>query len=243
MESSGLRGLGGAGFPAGRKWRIVRNEAGPRLMAVNIDEGEPGTFKDRVYLETDPHRFLEGMLIAAWAVGIEDIYIYLRDEYHACRTLLQQELRHAAWPTRRCDGHAAHPPAPRRRRLHLRRGVGDDRVHRRQARHAAAAPALRGPGRPVRPAHAGAQLRDPVLGARHPAERPGVVRLARPPWPQGPALVLGLGPRQGTRREAGAGRHHHPGADRRILRRHAGRPRRSTPTCPAAPPAASCRRR
>ncbi|MDB5956601.1 NAD(P)H-dependent oxidoreductase subunit E [Ramlibacter sp.] len=92
MEASGLRGLGGAGFPAGRKWRIVRAEAAPRLMAVNIDEGEPGTFKDRVYLERDPHRFLEGMLIAAWAVGIAKIFIYLRDEYHGCRTLLQQEL-------------------------------------------------------------------------------------------------------------------------------------------------------
>ena len=92
MENSGLRGLGGAGFPAGRKWRIVRAEAGPRLMAINIDEGEPGTFKDRVYLERDPHRFLEGMLIASWAVGIEKIYIYLRDEYHGCRALLEAEL-------------------------------------------------------------------------------------------------------------------------------------------------------
>ena len=75
----GLRGLGGAGFPAGRKWRIVRGEAAPRLMAVNIDEGEPGTFKDRVYLERDPHRFLEGMLIAAWAVGISgDLHLSAR---------------------------------------------------------------------------------------------------------------------------------------------------------------------
>jgi formate dehydrogenase beta subunit len=114
MESSGLRGLGGAGFPAGRKWRIVRNEAGPRLMAVNIDEGEPGTFKDRVYLETDPHRFLEGMLIAAWAVGIEDIYIYLRDEYHACRALLQQELAALM----------ANAPLAAMPRIHLRRGAG-----------------------------------------------------------------------------------------------------------------------
>jgi NADH:ubiquinone oxidoreductase subunit F (NADH-binding)/NADH:ubiquinone oxidoreductase subunit E len=93
MEDSGLRGLGGAGFPAGRKWRIVRAESGPRLMAVNLDEGEPGTFKDRVYLERDPHRFLEGMLIAAWAVEIETIYIYLRDEYHGCRTMLEAELQ------------------------------------------------------------------------------------------------------------------------------------------------------
>src|SRR4030095_5101777 len=88
MENSALRGLGGAGFPAGRKWKIVRAESAPRLMAVNIDEGEPGTFKDRFYLERDPHRFLEGMLIAAWAVGIDEIYIYLRDEYAACRALL-----------------------------------------------------------------------------------------------------------------------------------------------------------
>jgi formate dehydrogenase beta subunit len=92
MEDSGLRGLGGAGFPTGRKWRIVRGEAAPRMMAVNIDEGEPGTFKDRVYLERDPHRFLEGMLIASWAVGISAIYIYLRDEYHGCRALLEAEL-------------------------------------------------------------------------------------------------------------------------------------------------------
>ncbi|MGH8671787.1 MAG: NAD(P)H-dependent oxidoreductase subunit E [Burkholderiales bacterium] len=88
LEHSGLRGLGGAGFPAGRKWRIVRDLSAPRLLAVNIDEGEPGTFKDRHYLERDPHRFLEGALIAAWAVGIGTIYIYLRDEYAACREIL-----------------------------------------------------------------------------------------------------------------------------------------------------------
>jgi formate dehydrogenase len=92
MENSGLRGLGGAGFPAGRKWRIVRSEPGPRLMAVNIDEGEPGTFKDRHYLERDPHRFLEGVMIAAWAVGIAEVYIYLRDEYAGCRAILEREL-------------------------------------------------------------------------------------------------------------------------------------------------------
>jgi formate dehydrogenase len=92
MEHSGLRGLGGAGFPAGRKWRIVGAQPEPRLMAVNIDEGEPGTFKDRYYLERDPHRFLEGMLVAAWAVGIAEIYVYLRDEYHGCREILQHEL-------------------------------------------------------------------------------------------------------------------------------------------------------
>ena len=92
MEDSGLRGLGGAGFPAGRKWRIVREQPSPKLMAVNIDEGEPGTFKDRTYLERDPHRFLEGLLVAAQVVGIASCYIYLRDEYHGCRAILEAEL-------------------------------------------------------------------------------------------------------------------------------------------------------
>ena len=120
LEDSGLRGLGGAGFPAGRKWKIVRAEAGPRLMAVNIDEGEPGTFKDRHYLERDPHRFLEGMLIAAWAVGIEDIYVYLRDEYHACREMLEREIR--ALQAKPPAAGAAKPlTLPR---IHLRRGAG-----------------------------------------------------------------------------------------------------------------------
>ncbi|MGZ5199947.1 MAG: NAD(P)H-dependent oxidoreductase subunit E [Telluria sp.] len=114
LEASSLRGLGGAGFPTGRKWRIVRAEPGPRLMAINIDEGEPGTFKDRVYLERDPHRFLEGALIAAWAVGIETIYIYLRDEYHGCRAMLEQEL----------DRLRADPPVPGMPRIELRRGAG-----------------------------------------------------------------------------------------------------------------------
>ena len=113
MESSSLRGLGGAGFPAGRKWKIVRAEPAPRLMAVNIDEGEPGTFKDRYYLERDPHRFLEGMLIAAWAVGIDAIYVYLRDEYAACRHILARELEAL---TR--DPPCALPP------IQLRRGAG-----------------------------------------------------------------------------------------------------------------------
>ena len=114
LEDSGLRGLGGAGFPAGRKWRIVRGEPAPRLMAVNIDEGEPGTFKDRVYLERDPHRFIEGMLIAAWAVGISRIYVYLRDEYHGCRALLEHELAALR----------AQPPYPGLPEIVLRRGAG-----------------------------------------------------------------------------------------------------------------------
>jgi formate dehydrogenase len=113
MEDSGLRGLGGAGFPAGRKWRIVRDQPAPRLMAVNIDEGEPGTFKDRAYLERDPHRFLEGLLVAATVVGIDACYIYLRDEYHGCRAILEAELA-----ALRADPPFALP------RIELRRGAG-----------------------------------------------------------------------------------------------------------------------
>jgi len=116
LEHSGLRGLGGAGFPAGRKWRIVRGYPTPRLMAVNIDEGEPGTFKDRHYLETDPHRFLEGMLIAAWVVGISEIYVYLRDEYAACRQILKKEIA----AIENSPPSAAQPL----RAIHLRRGAG-----------------------------------------------------------------------------------------------------------------------
>ncbi len=113
MEDSGLRGLGGAGFPAGRKWRLVAAEPAPRLMAVNIDEGEPGTFKDRWYLERDPHRFLEGMLVAAWCAGVGEVYIYLRDEYAGCRALLEAELQKL-----KQNPPCALPP------IRLRRGAG-----------------------------------------------------------------------------------------------------------------------
>jgi formate dehydrogenase beta subunit len=113
MEDSGLRGLGGAGFPAGRKWRLVAAEPSPRVMALNIDEGEPGTFKDRWYLERDPHRFLEGMLVAAWAAGVGEIWIYLRDEYAGCRAVLERELLKL-----KNEKPCALPP------IHLRRGAG-----------------------------------------------------------------------------------------------------------------------
>jgi formate dehydrogenase len=112
LDDSSLRGLGGAGFPTGRKWRAVLGEPGPRLMAVNGDEGEPGTFKDRYYLERDPHRFIEGMLIGAHVVQASDVYIYLRDEYPASREILEREI--AKLP----------PGGPV---LHLRRGAGADR--------------------------------------------------------------------------------------------------------------------
>jgi formate dehydrogenase beta subunit len=113
LSNAGLRGLGGAGFPTGRKWSIVRSYPGPRLMTINGDEGEPGTFKDRYFLENDPHRMLEGALIAAWAVGAEACYIYLRDEYPAVRQILAREIAalEKAGLTKHCQ-------------LHLRRGAG-----------------------------------------------------------------------------------------------------------------------
>jgi len=114
MDDSGLRGLGGAGFPTGRKWRIVRDQPTPKLMAVNIDEGEPGTLKDKYYLERDPHRFLEGMLIAAWATEIDEIYIYLRDEYAAIRESLTAEIAKLE----------ANPPVEKMPTIHMRRGAG-----------------------------------------------------------------------------------------------------------------------
>ena len=92
LGDAGLRGLGGAGFPTGRKWEFVRREPKPRYLAVNADEGEPGTFKDRHYLERDPHRVLEGVLIAAWAIEAEAAYIYLRDEYPGIREVLLREI-------------------------------------------------------------------------------------------------------------------------------------------------------
>ncbi|MSR14659.1 MAG: NADH-quinone oxidoreductase subunit F [Gammaproteobacteria bacterium] len=113
LQDSKLRGLGGAGFPAGTKWSILRQQAAPRMIAVNIDEGEPGTFKDRHYLERDPHRFLEGMLIAAWAIEASACYLYLRDEYAACRELLSREL----------TALQANPPCPLPP-IELRRGAG-----------------------------------------------------------------------------------------------------------------------
>ncbi len=113
VSDAGLRGLGGAGFPTGRKWSLVRAEPAPRLFAVNCDEGEPGTFKDRYYLEQDPHRFIEGMLIAAWVVEAPDTYVYVRDEYPEVRLLLAREFEKVVEA-----GLAPHT------RLHLRRGAG-----------------------------------------------------------------------------------------------------------------------
>ena len=109
LDDSSLRGLGGAGFPTGRKWRAVLGEPGPRVMVVNADEGEPGTFKDRFYLLRDVHRFLEGTLIGAEIIDASDVYIYLRDEYPAAHKLLPLEIAKlpAGGPT-----------------VHIRRGAG-----------------------------------------------------------------------------------------------------------------------
>jgi formate dehydrogenase len=113
LDGAKLRGLGGAGFPTGRKWGLVRKEPAPRLMAVNADEGEPGTFKDRFYLERDPHRFLEGMLIGAWVVEAREVYIYLRDEYPAIRHMLLAEIA-------KLESAGLSPHT----KIHLRRGAG-----------------------------------------------------------------------------------------------------------------------
>jgi formate dehydrogenase beta subunit len=113
VGDAGLRGLGGAGFPTGRKWSLVRAEPAPRLFAVNCDEGEPGTFKDRYYLEQDPHRFIEGMLIAAWIVEAADTYLYIRDEYPELRLLLIEEI-----------AKVEEAGLSRHTKIHLRRGAG-----------------------------------------------------------------------------------------------------------------------
>jgi formate dehydrogenase len=113
VDKAGLRGCGGAGFPTARKWKSVLGEKGPRLMAVNADEGEPGTFKDRYFLETDPHRVLEGMLMGAHLVEAADIYFYLRDEYPECHEILTREIA-------RLDAAGLLAGV----RVHLRRGAG-----------------------------------------------------------------------------------------------------------------------
>ncbi|MBN8958466.1 MAG: NAD(P)H-dependent oxidoreductase subunit E [Rhizobiales bacterium] len=113
VDVAGLRGLGGAGFPTGRKWNLVRKEPAPRLMAVNGDEGEPGTFKDRHYLGLDPHRFIEGMLLAAWVVEAPAVYFYLRDEYPELRLMLTDEIAKVV-----AAGLAPHT------QIHMRRGAG-----------------------------------------------------------------------------------------------------------------------
>ncbi len=194
MADSGLRGLGGAGFPAGRKWGIVREQPAPRLMAVNIDEGEPGTFKDRTYLERDPHRFLEGLLIAAQVVGTEACYIYLRDEYHGCRAILEARAGASCRPTRP----VALP------RIELRRGAGayicgEESAMIESIEGKRGEPRMRPPyiaqvglfGRPTLEHNF-----ETLYWVRDIVERgPAVVQRLRPQRPQGPALLQRERPR------------------------------------------------
>ena len=218
LDDAQLRGLGGAGFPLGRKWRSVRGEPGPRLMAVNGDEGEPGTFKDRHYLNTDPHRFLEGMLIGAHVVEATDVYIYLRDEYPAARAILAAELPKLP------------PGGPR---LHLRRGAGAY-ICGEESAMLESLEGKRGVPRhkPPFPFQVGLFGRPTLINnvetlywVRDLVERgAGLVARLRPQRTARAAQFFGVRPGARARREAGAGRHHRARADRRVLRRHAAGP-------------------
>ena len=237
VADADLRGMGGAGFPTGRKWNLVRAEPAPRLFAVNADEGEPGTFKDRHYLGLDPHRFIEGMLIAAWVVEAAETYLYIRDEYPELRLMLLDEI--AKVEKAGLSPHTQNPSAPRRRRLHLRRRIRDDRIDRRQARAAAPSSALRRASRIVRSPNARTECRDALLGARHYRKGRGLVHLA---WPPG---------RKGLRSFSVSGRVKDPGVKlapagitaRELIDEFCGGMARATSSraiCPAAPPAAYC---
>ena len=186
-------------FRPGRKWRFVRAEARPRLMAVNADEGEPGTIKDRYYLETEPHKVLEGMLVAAWAVeGRRGLFLPARrippTSAKSCSP------RSPRWKPPGWRPHTAIHLRRGRRRLYLRRRIGDDRIDRRQARPAAATvrPYVSQNGI-FRPADPGQQCRDALLGSGHRREGRGLVRKPRPQRRQGPAQLLGLRPGPGSR--------------------------------------------
>ena len=192
LLESGLRGLGGAGFPSGRKFEIVRNAEAPKYLAVNGDEGEPGTFKDRFYLERTPHLMLEGALIAAHGVGADRVYLYMRDEYPAAIEILRREI--AALEA----AGLAEPGF-----IELRRGAGAYicgeesamiESHRGQARPSPSQTALRRSGRPLRPADAGAQHRDIALDRAHcPRGTSSAVR-PRQERAQGFAELLGVRP-------------------------------------------------
>ena len=241
VSDAGLRGLGGAGFPTGRKWTLVRAEPAPRLMAVNADEGEPGTFKDRHYLERDPHRFIEGMLIAAWVVEAPDIYIYIRDEYPEVRLMLADEIAKVAQA-----GLAQHA------RIHLRRGAGAYICGEESAMIESIE------GKRGLPRHRPPYVAQVGLFGRPTLEQ-NVETLfwVRDIVEKGAAWFTSHGRRERkgfrsfsvsgrvrrTGRGARARRRHRARADRGVLRRHDRGPRRSRPICRAAPPAASCRHR
>ena len=231
--ASGLRGLGGAGFRSGQKWRLVRQAPAPRLMAINADEGEPGTFKDRYYLETDPHRFLEGMLDRRLGGrGRGDLHLPPR-----------RVPAHPRDPARgRSPGSSAEglarpardPPPAGRRGVHLRRGDGDAGEPRREARLPPAEAAVPDAGRALRPADPDPQRRDASTGsARSSSAGPDWLAAQGRNGRQRPAELLGLGAGQGAGRQARAGGDHGPRADRRVLRRDGARATPSRATCPA----------
>ena len=238
LSDGGLRGLGGAGFPTGRKWGLVRAEKGPRLMAVNGDEGEPGTFKDRIYLESEPHKFLEGMLIAAWAVEAEQVFIYMRDEYPAVLKILEAEI-----PKLEAAGLAKHT------KVHVRRGAGayicgEESAMIESIEGKRGLPRHRPPyvaqvgvfGRPTLVNNIETLYWVPAILEKGAAwfASPGQERR------QGPALLLGVGPREEAGRRADRRRLDLQGPDRA---RAAAWPTAITSraTCRAAPRAASCR--
>ena len=243
MEASGLRGLGGAGFPAGRKWRIVRAEAGAapdggehrrgrarHLQGPRLPGARPAPL---------PRRHADRRLGGG----------HRRRSTSTCATNTTAAARcwKPSWTSCRPS-----PPLAGMPQIELRRGAGayicgEESAMIESIEGKRGMPRLRPPyvaqvglfGRPTLEHNF-----ETLYWVRDILEKGGaLVRLARPPRPQGPAFVLGLGAREEPGRQAGAGGHHHPGTDRRILRRHAGRPQASTPTCRAAPRAASCRRR
>ena len=218
VSDAGLRGLGGAGFPTGRKWSLVRAEPAPRLFAVNGDEGEPGTFKDRYYLEQDPHRFLEGMLIAAWVVEAPDTYIYIRDEYPEVRLMLADEIAKVE-----AAGLSPHT------KLHQRRGAGayicgEESAMIESIEGKRGLPRHRPPyvaqvglfGRPTLE-----QNVETLFWIRDIVEKgAGLDDRAGPPRAQGLPQLLGVRPGEKARRGSRAGRRHRARTDRGILRRH-----------------------
>ena len=222
VSDAGLRGLGGAGFPTGRKWQLVRAEPAPRLFAVNGDEGEPGTFKDRYYLEQDPHRFIEGMLIAAWVVEAPETYFYIRDEYPELRLMIAEEFEKIE-----AAGLSPHT------KLHLRRGAGayicgEESAMIESIEGKRGLPRHRPPyvaqvglfGRPTLEQNVETLfwIRDIVEKGAGLDDEPGPQRA------QGLPQLLGLRPREEAGRGAGAGRRHRARTDRGILRRHGRRP-------------------
>ena len=212
VSDAGLRGLGGAGFPTGRKWALVRAEPAPRMFAVNADEGEPGTFKDRYYLERDPHRFIEGTLIAAWVVEAPETYIYIRDEYPELRLMLADEIA-------RIESAGLSPHT----KLHLRRGAGayicgEESAMIESIEGKRGLPRHRPPyvaqvglfGRPTLEQNVETLVLDP----RRYREGRRVGDVTGPPRTQGFPQLFSFGPREESGRQAGAGRHHHARAGR-----------------------------